>query len=241
MSAPVAARRWSALLVTALALPMPGWALGHQGAERPGNDAEAAASHWLARERGGGGRRGGGGFHGGGRGQTGFGRTPRTLQRGDRVPSGGWSRRIDSDRARRSLDRARWDGNRIGDLDRRRLNDRWSNVDRDRVRREFAGIDRNGIRDRVDRLDQRDWDRDWNRVRDRTDDRLDNARDRVRDNWNDVRGDVRDAGRRLERTVNRWDDTWPGWVGTAPGGRRPGVGGAPGQRRGGSAPWPRPR
>jgi hypothetical protein len=239
MSAPVPARRWSALLITVLALPMPGWALVPQNAKSPANDGEATPGHWLARERGGGrrggggGRREGGGFHGGGRGHTGFGRTPRNLQRGDRIPSGGWSRRVDGDRARRSLDRARWDGNRIGDLDRRRLNDRWGNVDRDRVRREFSNIDRNRIRDQVDRLDQRDWDRDWSRVRDRYDDRLDNARDRVRNDWNDVRGDVRDAGRRLERTVNRWDDQWPGWVRPGWGLARPwgwgwyGIGSAP--------------
>ena len=238
MSVPVRTRRWSALLITALALPMPGWALVPLSVESPGNLAGATPGHWLARERGGGGgRRGGGGGNrragGGGRGHTGFGRTPRNLQRGDRLPTGGWSRRVDGDRARRSLDRARWDGNRIGDLDRRSLNDRWGHVDRDRVRREFSTIDRNRIRDRVDRLDQRDWDRDWNRVRDRYDDRLDNARDRVRNDWNDVRGDVRDAGRRLERTVNRWDDQWPGWVRPGWGLARPwnwgwyGVGSAP--------------
>jgi hypothetical protein len=213
VSASLPARRWAALLITALALPMPGWGLVPQNAESPGHLAEATPGDWMARERGGGGRRhGDGGFHGGGRGHTGFGRTPRNLQRGDRLPTGGWSRRVDGDRARPSLDRARWDGRRIGDLDRRRLNDRWGNVDRDRVRREFSTIDRNRIRDRVDRLDQRDWDRDWSRVRDRYGDRLDKARHRVRNDWNDMRGDVRNAGRRLERTVNRWDDRWPGWV-----------------------------
>jgi len=195
--------RWSLLLAAVLAMPVPAPVLALQSPPAsPGGGTDAEASQWLARER-----------RGKRQAHTGFGRSPRNLQRGNRRPSGGWSRRINADGGRRSLDRARrdWDRNRIGDRG-RRLEERWGNVDRDRLRREFAGIDHNRIRDRVDRLERRDWDRDWDRVRDRYDDRLDHARDRVRDDWRDVRGDVRDAGRRLERAVNRWDDQWPGWV-----------------------------
>ncbi|MFN9870539.1 MAG: hypothetical protein ACK55E_03760 [Cyanobacteriota bacterium] len=164
--------RWSMLLAAVLAMPVPAPVLALQSPPAsPGGGTDAEASQWLARER-----------RGKRQAHTGFGRSPRNLQRGNRRPSGGWSRRINADGGRRSLDRARrdWDRNRIGD--------------------------------RVDRLERRDWDRDWDRVRDRYDDRLDHARDRVRDDWRDVRGDVRDAGRRLERAVNRWDDQWPGWV-----------------------------
>ncbi|MCS5699763.1 hypothetical protein NZK32_12020 [Cyanobium sp. FGCU-52] len=192
------APRWSLLLAAVLAMPVPAPALALQPPASPGGGTDAEDAQWLARERGGGRRGGGGGNRrrGNHQARTGFGRTPRNLQRGNRRPSGGWSNRINADGGRRSLDRARrdWDRNRIADRGRR-----WDNVDRDRLRREFAGIDRNRIRDRVDRLERRDWDRDWDKVRDRYD-------------WNDVRGDVRDAGRRLERTVNRWDDQWPGWV-----------------------------
>lgn len=122
----------------------------------------AAAPTLLARERS---HRGSGGRHGAGgharRDRSGFSGRHASLDRGNRRPDGGWSRRIgEGDRARRQFDRARRDLDRH-DLERRGrhwLDDGLEGIDRDRVKRSFERVDR-----RVDRAIDRGWDRarDW--------------------------------------------------------------------------------
>lgn len=87
--------------------------------------------------RGGGGRGGGGGGRGGGgshRPQTGFQAAGGGLDRGSAKPSGGWSNRLSSEKARPSLDRpvAQRDGNRDGNRNGNRNVNRDINRDIDR-------------------------------------------------------------------------------------------------------------
>ncbi|MEB3256494.1 MAG: hypothetical protein VKJ05_08925 [Synechococcaceae cyanobacterium] len=148
----------------------------------------AAAPSLLARERG---HRGGAGGHAR-RDRSGLSPRHASLDRGNRRPDGGWSRRIgEGDRARRQFDRARRDLDRR-DLERRGrrwLDDGLEGIDRDRVERSFQRVDRIGDRARREVRDL-DLDRRVDRAIDRGWDRADRAIDRVRD----------------------WDDHWPGWV-----------------------------
>ena len=159
----------------------------------------------------------------GGRGhqRSGFGGRHASLDRGNRRPDGGWSRRVgDGDRARRQFDRARRDIARR-DFDRRdleRRGRRWANdgladIDRDRVRRSFERADRQ-------------WDRARREVRNLDLDNLDNLDRRV----------DRAVDRGVDRAVDRarhWDDHWPGWV-------RPGWAVARPWRTGWYGDWNRP-
>jgi hypothetical protein len=219
----------SFLLTALLLLPAPSaLARGPEAVPHGEDPTEAGPFLWLARERGGG-RHGGGNRSARGRNQarTGLGRQSSSLRRGDRRPSGGWSRRVgEGDRARRSFDRSNLDRSRLGRVDRgdwnrakRTARDRYGRIDRDRVRQSFHAVDRDQVRDRLGRIDRNDW----NRARDRAEDRWDRARDRAddrwdrtRDRWNDRIDDRWDrVDRRVDRAIDRidnWDDHWPGWV-----------------------------
>ena len=146
----------------------------------------AAVPLLLARERS---HRGSGGRHGAGgharRDRSGFSGRHASLDRGNRRPDGGWSRRIgEGDRARRQFDRAHRDLDRH-DLERRGrhwLDDGLEGIDRDRVKRSFERVDHLGERAR---REVRDLDLDR-----RVDRAIDRGWDRARD----------------------WDNHWPGWV-----------------------------
>lgn len=167
----------------------------------------------LARERGhrgGGSHRMGRGGGGGGRAQTGLGRRGMGLDRGNRRPEGGWSRKLgDGDRGRRDFDRARG-----------QLNNRLRDVDRDRIRRSVDRDDWNRARDQWrDGINSIDKDR-VRRSFDRVDKNWDRARDNIRNEWRDEwRDNVRDFDQRVDRAVDRsvdrlrrWDNDWPGWA-----------------------------
>ena len=147
----------------------------------PVSHQASAPATLVARDRGGRDR--------GGRGhqRSGFGGRHASLDRGNRRPDGGWSRRVgDGDRARRQFDRGRRDLERRG---RRWADDGLADIDRDRVRRSF---------DRADRQ----WDRARREVRNLDLDNLDRRVDRALD-------------RGVDRAVDRarhWDDHRPGWV-----------------------------
>ncbi len=215
------------LLTALLLLPSP--PVVARGLEAPFRGAQptTADTHpLLAKERGGsraGGGKGGKSHHA----RTGLGRDTSSIRRGDRRPSGGWSRQVgEGDRARRSFDRSSLDRSRLGRVDRGDLNraqgtlrDRADRIDSDRVRRNFSAVDRNEMRDRIGRMDRDDWNRArdraddrWDQARDRADDRLDRARDR----WDDQIDNRWDrVDRRVDRAVDRigdWDNHWPGWV-----------------------------
>jgi hypothetical protein len=195
-----------------LAAPLPS---GLPRPARPYADADAPHPQLLA--RGGGGGRGGGGRggSGGGRAQranTGLDRPPRSLDRGNRQPSGGWSRDLSnrSDRSRPSLDRS--------DLQRPAAANRQQNRDRG------GSFDRQGLQDR-NGLGNRDLNRDTLRDRsasqrrddwDRASDRLQNARNDRRDTLNNARDDWRDnrsqLNNRLDRAADRYNNYWPGWA-----------------------------
>ncbi|MFN9620512.1 MAG: hypothetical protein ACK55X_12465 [Synechococcaceae cyanobacterium] len=160
----------------------------------------AAAPPLLARERS---HRGSGGRHGGGgharRDRSGFSGRHASLDRGNRRPDGGWSRRIgEGDRARRQFDRARRDLDRR-DLERhgrRWLDDGVDGIDRDRVKRSFERVDHLGERARREVRDL-DLDRRVDRAIDRGWDRADRAIDRAD---------------RVVDQARAWDEHWPGWV-----------------------------
>ena len=107
---------------------------------------------------GGGGHRGGGGAGGGHRPQTGFQSAGGGLNSGSSRPSGGWSNKLGSDKARPSLDRpaAQRDGNRNLNRDGNRDINRSGNRDLNRE------LNRNVNRD-INRTVNRDISRDWNR------------------------------------------------------------------------------
>jgi len=164
----------------------------------------------LAKERSGnrsGGRKGGKNNHA----RTGLGRDTSSIRRGDRRPSGGWSRQVgEGDRARRSFDRSNLDRSRLNRVDGGNR-DRAQGSLRDRADR----MDRNEVRDRLGSLDRNDWDR----TRDRAEERWDHARDRAEDRWDRTRDRVDDrldrVDRRVDRAIDRiddWDNHWPGWV-----------------------------
>ena len=172
----------------------------------------------LARERGGRGHGGGSSHRHGQRDRSGFGGRHASLDRGNRRPDGGWSRRIgDGDKARRQFDRARRDLDRFdgkrGDLERRGrrwVDDGLADIDRDRVRRSF------------DRAEHQ-WDRARREVRDLDLDHLDRRVERALDRGVD----------RARDRVRDWDDHWPGWV-------RPGWALARPWRTGWYGDWNRP-
>jgi hypothetical protein len=185
--------------------------------------------------RGGGGRRG---ERGGGRVQranTGMNRAPRSFDRGNRKPSGGWSRDTVKrrDRDRPSLDRTSFDrsnfGNRGGDgSNRQALRDRMANGNRDAARDRMANWNRdNGNRDNWNRRrDQirdnklNDWDRASDRIQNGWNDRrtsFDQNRDKWNDNWNDRRttfnenrdkwnDELNDRRDRLNQTRDNWNE-----------------------------------
>jgi hypothetical protein len=128
------------------------------------------------------------------------------LDRGNRKPEGGWTRKLgDGDRGRRDFDRARG-----------QLNDRMGSLDRDRIRRSVDRGDwnraRDQLRDDVGRIDRDRVRRGFERV----DQNWDRARENVRDEWRD---NVRDFDHRVDRALDRgvdrlrrWDNDWPGWA-----------------------------
>jgi len=144
-----------------------------------GQSAFGQADHPLEAQtlaRGGGGRSS---ERGGGRAQranTGFDRAPRSFDRGNRTPSGGWSR----DAANRP-ERAR------PSLDRQALPERTANLHRD---------DWNRRRDQLREVDRNDWDRASDRIENGWNDRRDNLGN-ARDRWND------NQGNRLNRAYDR--------------------------------------
>lgn len=181
-------------------VPLPAESLASSPA--PFSLQASAPATLVARDRGGRGHQ-----------RSGFGGRHASLDRGNRRPDGGWSRRVgDGDRARRQFDRARRDIDRR-DLERRGrrwANDGLADIDRDRVRRSF---------DRADRQ----WDRARREVRNLDLDNLDRRVDRALD-------------RGVDRAVDRarhWDDHWPGWV-------RPGWAVARPWRTGWYGDWNRP-
>jgi hypothetical protein len=141
-----------ALLLSVLVLPA-----GLVEASEGLSPAFTSPSQPLLLARGGGGRGagGGGGRHGGGggghRAQTGFQSAGGGLNRGASKPNGGWSNKLNSDRARPSMDRpvATRSINRDGTRDLNR------NVNRE--------INRNVNRD-INRNWDRDINRNWNRT-----------------------------------------------------------------------------
>ena len=193
----------------------------------------------LEQARGGEGRGGGGrrGERGGGRVQranTGMDRAPRSFDRGNRKPSGGWSRDTVNrrDRVRPSVDRTSFDrsniGNRGGDgSNRQALQDRMANGNRDAARDRMANWNR-------DNRNRDDWNRRRDQIRDNKFNDWDRASDRIqngwndrratlnenRDKWNDGLNDRRDRfndnlnnlGRRVDRAYDRYNNYWPGWV-----------------------------
>jgi hypothetical protein len=207
----------------------------------------------LDQARGGEGRGGGGrrGDRGGGRVQranTGMNRAPRSFDRGNRRPSGGWSRDTVNrpDRVRPSLDRTSFDRNRGGDgSNRQALQDRMANGNRDATRDRMANWNRDNP--------NRDWDKASDRIQNGWNDRrttlnenrdkLSENRDKLNDNWNDRRttfnenrdkwndglNDRRDRfndnlnnlGRRVDRAYDRYNNYWPGWVRPGWNGARP--------------------
>ena len=186
----------------------------------------------LEQARGGEGRGGGGrrGERGGGRVQranTGMDRAPRSFDRGNRKPSGGWSRDTVNrrDRVRPSVDRTSFDrsniGNRGGDgSNRQALRDRMATNREQGFRDRRPGVDRQALQDRMangnrdaarDRMDN--WNRDnrnrddWNRRRDQIrDNKLndwDRASDRIQNGWNDRRATLNENRDKLS---DNWND-----------------------------------
>jgi len=170
----------------------------------------------LEQARGGEGRGGGGrrGERGGGRLQranTGMNRAPRSFDRGNRKPSGGWSRDTVNrrDRARPSLDRTAFDRknfdrsnipNRRGDgSNRQALQDRMANGNRDRTRDRMANFNRDNLNSRRDQL------------RDRTPNAWDRSRDKIQNGWSDRRttfNENRDKLNDRRTTFNENRDKW---------------------------------
>ncbi|MFM7269309.1 MAG: hypothetical protein ACKOZT_12140 [Cyanobium sp.] len=203
-------RRFSVLAAALLLLP-PGDALALQFSPAPqGAHAGEAASglaapanaQTLLLARGGG--RGGGG--GGGRAaaagrapraNTGMDRAPRSFDRGNSAPSGGWSRNVVDrpNRARPSLESA---------AARPQPATRAAFAGGDRM----AGVNREGLQNRAGSLNRDDWDRAGERLQNGRDIRQDNLSN-ARDNWNDNRGTLNN---RLNQAADRYNNYWPGWA-----------------------------
>ena len=187
----------------------------------------------LEQARGGEGRGGGGrrGERGGGRVQranTGMDRAPRSFDRGNRKPSGGWSRDTVNrrDRVRPSVDRTSFDrsniGNRGGDgSNRQAMRDRMATNREQGFRDRRPGVDRQALQDRMangnrdaarDRMANRNRDNrnpdDWNRRRDQIrDNKLndwDRASDRIQNVWSDRRNT-------LNENRDKWNETRDNW------------------------------
>jgi hypothetical protein len=218
-------------------LPPSQFQLATRTSALPGRAAFGRADHpWEAQTlaRGGGGRggagRGGGGHGGGGHGgggrssergggraqraNTGFDRAPRSFDRGNRTPSGGWSRDAANrpERARPSLDRP--------SIDRQAVRDRAASIDRQAVRDRAATIDRQAVQERTANLHRDDWNRRRDQLRqvDRND--WDRASDRIENGWNDRRDNLgngrerwnNNLGNRVNRAYHRSNTAWPGWA-----------------------------
>ena len=160
------------LLVGALAAPA-GARVVMESTAQP----EAASSQLIARAGGGGGRvgggsRGGGARGGGSRGHTGFSSAGGGLNRGSARPTGGWSNKVGTERARPSMDRPAANRSLAGsgsrDLNRdgnRTLNrDGNRDLNRDGNRNISRDVNRNVNRD-INRNIDRNWDvdRNWGR------------------------------------------------------------------------------
>lgn len=126
-----------------------------RGGGRSGGGARAGGGGSRARAGGGGGGRAGGGQ----RAQSGFQGAGGGFNRGTAKPSGGWSSKVGSDKARPSLDRpaAPRDGTRTPNRDLDRTGNRDGNRDINR------DINRDRNRD-VNRDINRNVNRDWNRT-----------------------------------------------------------------------------
>jgi hypothetical protein len=193
----------------------------------------------LEQARGGEGRGGGGrrGERGSGRVQranTGMDRAPRSFDRGNRRPSGGWSRDTVNrrDRVRPSVDRTSFDRNNIGNRggdgsNRQALRDRMANGNRDAARDRMDNWnhdnrnrdDWNRRRDQIRDNKLNDWDRASDRIQNGWSDRratLNENRDKLSDSWKDRRDRFNDnlnnLGQRVDRAYDRYNNYWPGWV-----------------------------
>jgi hypothetical protein len=204
--------------VLAAAAPL---ASGLPGSASPLNGLDGAHPQLLA--RGGGGRGGGGGGGGGGRGgggrggsgggraqraNTGMDRPPRSLDRGNRQPSGGWSRDLShrSDRARPSLDRS--DMQRPAAGNRQQTRDRAASFDRQALQDRNGLGNRDALRDRSASQRRDDWDRASERLQNTRNERRDTLNN-ARDNWKDNRSQLND---RIDRAADRYNNYWPGWA-----------------------------
>jgi len=213
--------------VDALALQTPGTELPHGlAATHGGDDGLPARGERLLLARGGGGGRAP-------RANTGMDRAPRSFDRGNRAPSGGWSRAVVNrpDRARPTLDRAAARprpatrpaiaggdrmaaGNRGAGVDRQALSDRMGNPSREGLQNRAGSLDRQGLQERVGNqtrngaLSRDDWDRAGERLQSGRDLRQDNLSN-ARDTWNNNRDAVNN---RLNQAADRYNNYWPGWA-----------------------------
>ena len=151
-----------ALLCSSLSLPSIALPLSAASSFDASSTRLPESSQWLVRGGGGGGRAGGGGrsFGGGGgagRANTGFAGAGSGLNRGSDRPAGGWSSRVQSDRAMPSLNRGGSGSGASG-----RLGDRTGGLNRDRGFNGSRDLTRNVNRD-VNRNVTRNVSRNWGR------------------------------------------------------------------------------
>lgn len=190
------------------------------GAENPQGLLLARAGGRAGGGGGGDARAGGGGGRAA-RGNTGFDRTPRSFDRGNRQPSGGWSRDVANrpDRARPTLDRSAAAGNRMARPaapggERINRPDRGASLNRDAIRDRAGTIDHQAARDRMAAVNRDNVpDRTANReaLRDRTANR-DALRDRAntvnRDDWDRASDRLQNGWNERQNNLNAARDTW---------------------------------
>ena len=167
----------------------------------------------LEQARGGEGRGGAGRRRerGGGRVQranTGMDRAPRSFDRGNRMPSGGWSRDTVNrrDRVRPSVDRPSFDRNnfrnRGGDgSNRQALEDRMANGNRDAARDRMANWNR-------DNRNRDDWNRRRDQIRDNKLNDWDRASDRIQNGWSDRRNTLNENRDKWNENRDKLTDNW---------------------------------
>jgi len=140
-------------------------------------------------------------------------RAPRSFDRGNRKPSGGWSRDTVNrpDRVRPSLDRTSFErksfdrtnlGNRGGDGSHRQaLQDRMANGNRDAARERMANWNR-------DNRNRDDWNRRRDQIRDNNLNDWDRARDRIENGWNDRRTTLNENRDKWNENRDKLSDRW---------------------------------
>jgi hypothetical protein len=219
--------RHCSLLAAALLLLPSGEALALQSPALQGAHGVAAASgigtpasaETLLLARGGGGRAAAAGRTP--RANTGMDRAPRSFDRGNRAPSGGWSRDVVNrpDRARPTLDRAASrpqpaarpaiaGGDRMAGVNREGLQTRAGSLDRQGLQDRLANGGREGLQNRNGSLSRDDWDRAGERLQNGRDIRQDNLSN-ARDSWNNNRDTLNN---RLNQAADRYNNYWPGWA-----------------------------